>query len=208
MVSRGNVTYRCDNCGCEFLGWTSGPRKYCSVGCSKLTRGIRHGQSRTRLHGIWCSMKTRCLCATQNAFKYYGGRGVTVCKEWIDSFIAFRDWALSNGYSDSLGLDRVNNDGNYEPSNCRWATRSQQMRNTRKRRDGKTSRYKGVSWCANVGKWRAQMCCTRKPSHHIGVYSTEELAAIAYDDAVVAETGECFGVNFPERFNTQGGVRS
>jgi hypothetical protein len=76
-------------------------------------------------------MRGRCNTPTNRNFPAYGGRGISVCKEW-GSYEAFREWALSNCYSDALTLDRIDNDGNYEPNNCRWATYSQQARNTRR----------------------------------------------------------------------------
>jgi len=79
-------------------------------------------------------MKTRCLNSRIGPFKYYGGCGVIVCDEWRDAFVAFRDWALSHGYRDDLTLDRIDNDGDYEPGNCRWATYKEQGRNKRNNR--------------------------------------------------------------------------
>ncbi len=75
-------------------------------------------------------MRQRCGNENDHAFKYYGGRGVAVCGEW-GKFEAFRDWALASGYRRGLTIDRINNEGNYEPDNCRWATRKQQNRNAR-----------------------------------------------------------------------------
>lgn len=95
-----------------------------------MSRGnFKHGQKRTRLYNIWCGMIRRCENSNEPAFPKYGGRGIVVCPEWRQSFITFRDWALNNGYSAALTIDRINNDGNYEPSNCRWATHAQQNRN-------------------------------------------------------------------------------
>ena len=84
-----------------------------------------------RLYGIWSNMKSRCNNPRCIAYKYYGERGIKVCKEW-SSFESFREWAMSSGYSDDLQIDRIDNDGNYCPKNCRWVTQKQNLRNTRK----------------------------------------------------------------------------
>lgn len=84
-----------------------------------------------RLYSIWNHMKQRCLNPNNHAFPDYGGRGITICDEWKRDYIAFRDWAMNNGYSDDLTIDRINNDAGYSPDNCRWATRSQQNSNKR-----------------------------------------------------------------------------
>ena len=73
-------------------------------------------------------MRSRCKRENDKSYIYYGAKGITVCDEWED-FVNFRDWALSHGYSDDLTIDRINPKGNYEPSNCRWATEKQQQNN-------------------------------------------------------------------------------
>lgn len=82
---------------------------------------LRHGMCHTRLYRIWQNMKTRCNNPNATRFDTWGGKGIQVCEEW-KSFEAFKDWAISNGYSDELTLDRIETDKNYEPGNCRWVT--------------------------------------------------------------------------------------
>jgi hypothetical protein len=87
------------------------------------------GKSYSRLYGIWNGIIFRCSNPKFIQFANYGGRGITVCNEWAESFASFREWAQGNGYDDKLQIDRIDNDGNYEPSNCRWVTGKQNCRN-------------------------------------------------------------------------------
>lgn len=106
-----------------------------SCGCHRRkvsgTLNRSHGLTGSRLYRIWSQMKRRCDLPTVRSYPDYGGRGISVCKEWSDSFEVFYDWAINNGYRDDLTIDRENNDGNYEPGNCRWATMKQQAANRR-----------------------------------------------------------------------------
>lgn len=100
------------------------------------TRGCYaiHGLSSTRIYNIWIDMKKRCYNTKSNRYKRYGGRGITVCDEWLHNPKAFFEWSIENGYADNLTIDRIDNDGNYEPGNCRWITQKEQQRNTSRNR--------------------------------------------------------------------------
>lgn len=116
---------KCD-CGNETIVTTdkilSGHTKSC--GCLKMKYFILN----RRIFRIWCNMQKRCTDKSRKDSKYYYGKGVKVCKEW-EIYENFQSWALKNGYSDDLTLDRIDNNGNYEPSNCRWITIAEQQRN-------------------------------------------------------------------------------
>lgn len=86
----------------------------------------KHGLCNTRLYSIYTNMKTRCYNKNNSHYQYYGKRGIVICDEWLNDFKAFYDWALSHGYKDNLTIDRIDVNGNYEPSNCRWVTQHKQ----------------------------------------------------------------------------------
>ena len=105
----------------------------------------KHGMSCTRLFNIWTGMRKRCLGEYHVQYNDYGGRGITVCVEWND-FSVFQSWALDNGYSDDLTLDRIDVNGHYCPDNCRWASYKEQSRN---RRNNRIITYNGESRCSS-----------------------------------------------------------
>lgn len=111
---------------------TRGHTKSC--GCyrkevlSKLYK--THGDSRTKLHMIWCTMLQRCNNVKSQRYKYYGARGIEVCQKWT-KYVQFKNWAISHGYEEGLTLERKNNNGNYCPKNCTWIPRSEQPKNAR-----------------------------------------------------------------------------
>ncbi len=199
MVSAAKVTLNCPRCGKSFTDYRCNGRIYCSRDCAKHTSGGRtHGESKTRLYQIWLDIKNRCYCKTSPGYAYYGARGIAVCKSWQANYVAFRDWSLANGYQANLEIDRRDVNGGYSPDNCRWATRTQQMQNTRKRRNAKTSKYKGVSRNGNALNWRVQII--HNGQHiHVGMFAREDDAARAYDAAATERFGEFASLNFPTR---------
>lgn len=90
-----------------------------------------HGKTNTRLYKIYSKMKERCYNANYPEYYLYGGRGISVCEEWLSDFMVFYDWANANGYDRKLSIDRIDSDGNYEPENCRWADNYTQGNNKR-----------------------------------------------------------------------------
>ena len=153
--------------------------RYKSCGNCRGTRGERH----TRLFRIWHDMHLRCNYDTNVAYVNYGGRGISICKIWSEDFQVFKQWALSHKYEDTLTIERLDNDGNYEPSNCVWVSWIVQARNRRMPRTN-TSGIEGVIF--NVGKlaWEARIDVLDKryaKSLNINKYGCNTALALAIE---------------------------
>jgi hypothetical protein len=152
-----------------------------------------------RLMVVRRGLMTRCLNPNSTHFADYGGRGITVCREWVESTRAFVDWAIRSGYRPGLEIDRIDGDGAYCPDNCRWVTHHQNMWNRRKPAANAASKFKGVyravsgrenHWASSITVGGSRM--------HLGRFSDEESAARAYDLAARIHFGEFARLNFPQ----------
>ena len=153
-------------CGNETITTTgrlrSGTTQSC--GCIRkeklVLRSKKHGCSHSRIDRIYNNMKSRCFNPKFIEYNLYGGRGITVCDEWKNDSTKFFRWAMENGYSDDLTLDRIDSNGNYEPSNCRWMTLKEQQNN---RRNNRLITYNGKTQTA--AKWADEVNISQKTLH-------------------------------------------
>src|SRR3990167_2556243 len=152
MVSFG--LFYCEHCKQEVIRRLGDGKRNKSCGCMKQKFLIKHGESHTKLHKVWSSMKKRCLNLNDKGYKNYGGRGITICNEWLE-FIPFRDWAINNGYKEGLQINRINNDGSYEPSNCNFVTSAENCRN-RNTTILTIELVKEIKYLWNTGRYRQE----------------------------------------------------
>jgi DNA-directed RNA polymerase subunit RPC12/RpoP len=191
--------YKCGFCGNEFKAQVryinSGAIISCGCYNKQLVkdRNTKHGLVNTGLYGIWRNIKNRTLNPKHKQYNDYGGRGITICDEWKNDFMSFYDWAMTNGYSDELSIDRIDNDGGYSPENCRWTTSIIQNRNKRIPTNN-TSGYKGVSYNKRRGKYQVQICVNKK-SIYLGSFPTAVEGAVAYNNYIIENNLEGFILN-------------
>lgn len=175
----------CD-CGKEHLVTvcmiSSGRQKSC--GCyKKIVEKLpkSHGMSGTKPYITWCGMIARCENPKEGCYPNYGGRGISICKEWRESFENFwNDMKFS--YNDSMQLDRIDVDGNYCKENCRWVDASTQSHNKRKLADCESD-YIGVTLDKRTSRWRSRICISKDKRKSLGTFNSEYQAALAYDNA-------------------------
>ena len=184
--------YECPYCKEIFKGANNDMQKgditSCGCYCTKLTgkRFYKHGLITNKLYFIWAQMKQRCTNPNDMGYKNYGDRGIVLCDDWNDNFISFYNWAINNDYVKGLQIDRVDNNGNYEPSNCRWVTRSINTQNSRLIKSSNTSGHRGVSRSGN--RWQA-VIRNNKIIYWLGRFNTSEEAALAYNEVALEYLG-------------------
>ena len=179
--------FECPLCGkhfkCEECNIEKGDTRSC--GCYKNTKKtLKHGLCNTDVYKLWKKVKNRCCNKNNTAYKDYGGRGITMCEEWLNNPVAFCEWALGNGWEKGLVIDRIDVNGNYEPLNCRFVTRYVSGQNTRLLRVTNKSGYRGVSFSKSMNKWQTQIDYNGK-YYQLGFYELSADAAIAYNDFVI-----------------------
>lgn len=178
---RRAASFKC-GCGNVFVSQIESVKegKTSSCGCYKKTA---KGLSSHTLYQTWASMKHRCLDSRTKGYDRYGGRGISVCHEWKEDFNAFYDWAISSGWNEGLQIDRIDNDGDSSPDNCRFVTRSENCRNRKVRGDNKTG-HAGVSLKKN-GRYKAVINASPNNRVVIGTFGTMQEAIEARKNAEI-----------------------
>lgn len=186
LASTRNKIYYC-KCRCgnftEVTGSNLRNGRTKSCGCYGNSYHIKHGLCGTRLYSIWGNMRDRCNNPNTKNYDRYGGRGIVVCREWRKDFKTFYDWAMLNGYSDDLQIDRIDNDDGYYPENCRFVTPRENCLNQRQIQINNTSGYKGVS-IHSSGRYVASIMVHRE-SIYIGIFETAKEAVFARDQYII-----------------------
>lgn len=162
---------------CAFCKCDCGKEKeiplYTVISGSQRSCGCDPSQNvKDRLRNIYMAMKQRCYYVNGKRYKDYGGRGITICDEWLNSYETFKQWALYHGYRDDLTIERIDNNGNYRPENCKFASYQIQSSNQRVRKDN-TSGYRGVNYSKANDYWVARVQVNGKRTI-IGYFKTPE----------------------------------
>lgn len=147
--------FECPNCKKEYRTIINHVNSGRSTKC-KWCGPSKHKDYKTRLYGIWANMKSRCDNKNNNKYEYYGGRGIKYYISW-SKYENFKKWALLSGYKENLEIDRIDNNKNYEPLNCRWTDRTTQNINTRLIRSNNTSGYRGINYHSHNNTWESRI---------------------------------------------------
>ena len=186
--------YECQYCGkeweCSMQSVKTGDTKSC--GCLRGGKPI-HGMSSNKFYQTWNGMKYRCYNTMRQDYKNYGGRGITVCDEWLDvaTFVAWAESTHPN--RKGVSLDRIDNDKGYSPENCTWSDKTTQAINQRIKKNN-TSGYVGVVWYKPISKWMVQIMVNRK-NKNLGYYQNIEEAVQVRDNYIIEN-------NLPNKLST------
>lgn len=175
-----------------------------SCGCYNheqlMARNTKHGLAHSRLYRIWCNMKSRCLNENILCYDRYGKKGITVCKEWVESFDNFKKWSLENGYNERLTIDRINPNGNYEPDNCRWADYTEQANN---KNNNFNIEYKGT--CKSLEQWSREVNIHSKTIKNRLIAGWTVAQALGYEAPLVIQTQQRYKIEIDgEIYNIKG----
>jgi hypothetical protein len=180
----------CPFCEKEFRTQARNFKKGSLLSCRQCSSGIRdrsiyhktHGLRGSPLYEVWGGIKNRCRNISNIGYDNYGGRGISMCQEWSEDFKKFYDWAMSNGYKKGLQIDRIDNDSDYEPDNCRFTSRFINMSNTREIQKNNTTGFRGVFKYGSTGKFYSKIHL-EGVAKNLGVFKTPEEASSAYQIA-------------------------
>ena len=185
--------FECQYCGKEFETQISNVKSGNTKSCGCLV-GEYHGMKKHRFYNTYRNMMQRCYTKSNPAYKDYGGRGITVCEEWLD-VVKFIEWCESTCPNEKgISLDRIDNDKGYSPENCRWTDATTQNINQRMRRTN-TSGYVGIHWVESRLKWVSRINVEKKRIW-LGDYNTIEEAAQARDNYIIEN-------NLPHKLSTE-----
>ncbi len=162
--------------------------------CATKKQMTSHGLSTHKLRVTLTDMEQRCYNAKSKSYKNYGARGISVCDEWKGNIQAFHEWAMQNDYEDTLDIDRIDNDKNYSPDNCRFVARSVNIANTRLIHTTNTTGYRGVCWSKQKKKYRGRVNFEKKVLFQVFTATAEEAARLR--DKYVVECNLPHPLNF------------